>query len=145
MMKCKKYSNKSNSYSIMNNQNKNNILINIQKNDFKNIFEFNYKNIINGGESINNFNNRLNEEKHTLIDNTNNDKNDEYDENEDNNEINENNNKNKKYKLLNEEMMKKIKNTVDDNLKKMFNFSYENFLSKESEQESKDYVMEKER
>jgi hypothetical protein len=80
-----------------------------------------------------------------IIDNTNNDKNDEYDENEDNNEINENNNKNKKYKLLNEEMMKKIKNTVDDNLKKMFNFSYENFLSKESEQESKDYVMEKER
>ena len=49
----------------------------------------------------------------------------------------------KKYKLLNEEMMKKIKNTVDDNLKVMFNFSYENFLSKESEQESKEYSLDK--
>ena len=37
----------------------------------------------------------------------------------------------------NEEMMKQIKNTLDDNLKVMFNFSYENFLSKESESESK--------
>ena len=39
--------------------------------------------------------------------------------------------------------MKKIKNTIDDNLKIMFNFSYENFLSKESEQESKEYSFEK--
>jgi hypothetical protein len=39
----------------------------------------------------------------------------------------------------NEEMIKEIKNTLDDNLKVMFNFSYENFLSKESEHdESKD-------
>ena len=34
--------------------------------------------------------------------------------------------------------MKEIKNTIDDNLKIMLNFSYENFLSKESERESKD-------
>lgn len=44
-----------------------------------------------------------------------------------------NNNKNTK----NEEIMKQIKNSLDDNLKVMFNFSYENFLSKESETESK--------
>ena len=43
------------------------------------------------------------------------------------------NNKNAK----NEEIMKQIKNSLDDNLKVMFNFSYENFLSKESETESK--------
>ena len=34
-------------------------------------------------------------------------------------------------------MMKQIKSTLDDNLKVIFNFSYENFLSKESESESK--------
>ena len=44
-----------------------------------------------------------------------------------------NNNKNTK----NEEIIKQIKNSLDDNLKVMFNFSYENFLSKESETESK--------
>ena len=39
-----------------------------------------------------------------------------------------------------EEMLKKIKNSLDDdNLKVMLNFSYENFLSKESERESKEY------
>ena len=31
--------------------------------------------------------------------------------------------------------MKKIKNSLDDNLKVMLNFSYENFLSKESERD----------
>ena len=41
--------------------------------------------------------------------------------------------------------MKKIKNTIDDNLKIMFNFSYENFLSKESEQESKEFSIERQR
>lgn len=39
--------------------------------------------------------------------------------------------------IRNEELMKTIKSTLDDNLKVMFNFSYENFLSKESESESK--------
>ena len=39
--------------------------------------------------------------------------------------------------IKNEEMMKQIKSTLDDNLKVIFNFSYENFLSKESESESK--------
>ena len=39
-----------------------------------------------------------------------------------------------------EEMLDKIKKSLDDeNLKVMLNFSYENFLSKESERESKEY------
>ena len=39
-----------------------------------------------------------------------------------------------------EEMLKKIRNSLDDdNLKGMLNFSYENFLSKESERDSKEY------
>ena len=42
-----------------------------------------------------------------------------------------------------EEMLKKIKNSLDDdNLKGMLNFSYENFLSKESERDSKEYSIE---
>jgi hypothetical protein len=90
-------------------------IINNQNNDYTNIMEKNCKNIINGSGNKNSNINLIKEEKTNL---------------------NENSNKNK---LLNEEMMKKIKNTVDDNLKIMLNFSYENFLSKESEQESKEY------
>ena len=45
------------------------------------------------------------------------------------------NNKNKKTK--NDEQLKQIKSGLDDNLKILFNFSYENFLNKESESESK--------
>ena len=42
-----------------------------------------------------------------------------------------------------EEMLDKIKNSLDDDsLKVMLNFSYENFLSKESERESKEYSIE---
>jgi hypothetical protein len=42
-----------------------------------------------------------------------------------------------------EEMLDKIKNSLDDdNLKVMLNFSYENFLSKESERESKELSIE---
>ena len=42
-----------------------------------------------------------------------------------------------------EEMLDKIKNSLDDdNLKVMLNFSYENFLSKESERDSKEYSIE---
>ena len=39
------------------------------------------------------------------------------------------------FNIANDELMKKIKNSLDDNLKVMLNFSYENFLSKESERE----------
>ena len=62
--------------------------------------------------------------------------------NENKNENNENkeNNNGIQINLTNEEMMKKIKNSIDDNLKVMLNFSYENFLSKESERESKDLI-----
>lgn len=42
-----------------------------------------------------------------------------------------------------EDMLKNIKNSLDDdNLKGMLNFSYENFLSKESERESREYSIE---
>ena len=41
--------------------------------------------------------------------------------------------------IENDELMKKIKNSIDDNLKFMLNFSYENFLSKESDRDSKDF------
>ena len=44
--------------------------------------------------------------------------------------------------VKNEDMIKQIKNTIDDNLKVMFNFSYENFLSKESEHESRELSRE---
>ena len=108
------------SKNISNNIMKENITNN-QTNNCTNIMEQNFKNIINGSVSKSNDINLLKEEKTNF---------------------NENNNK---YKLLNEEMMKKIKNTVDDNLKIMLNFSYENFLSKESEQESKEYSFQRDR
>ena len=56
--------------------------------------------------------------------------------------MNSKNEKNKNEKkenneIKNLEQLKKIKSTLEDNLKYMFNFSYENFLNKESETESK--------
>ena len=41
-------------------------------------------------------------------------------------------------RALNEEILKTIKNNLEDSMKIMLNFSYGDFLSKESEQESKD-------
>ena len=61
-------------------------------------------------------------------------------ENKNDNEDSKENNNGLQINLTNEEMMKKIKNSIDDNLKVMLNFSYENFLSKESERESKDLI-----
>ena len=56
-----------------------------------------------------------------------------------NDNINENNlNKNEK----NDEQLKQIKSGLDENLKFLFNFSYENFLNKESESESKKSVID---
>ena len=49
------------------------------------------------------------------------------------NNINKNNENNNK----NDEQLKQIKSGLDENLKFLFNFSYENFLNKESESESK--------
>ncbi len=123
--KSKIFSNKSNSYSTT----KNHKIINSNQNI--NCFEINQNNDINENICMsNNIIDNLNEEIKRL---------------KGDNNTNENKNAiNRKYKLLNEEMMKKIKNTLDDNLKFMFNFSYENFLSKESEQESKDHTFEKE-
>ena len=127
LIKSKNYSKKSNSYSTL----KKNNIINTKKYNFKkNNFDSYHINNINGGENKNINDNNIDEDKNNM------------------NKINNNNEEkrnslNKKYKLLNEEMMKKIKNTIDDNLKVMFNFSYGNFLSKESEQESKEYSLEK--
>ena len=119
LIKSKQNSNKSNSYSTLKNKN----IINSQRN----------KKTINGIEYNNDLYNLNTNEKSIYI-------------GKNNNKIDENKNlANKKYKLLNEEMMKKIKNTIDDNLKIMFNFSYENFLSKESEQESKELSIERQR
>lgn len=103
------------SSSIMNEN-----IINNQMNNFTNILEKNRKNFINGSGNKSNDINLYKEEKTNF-------------------------NENNKYKLLNEEMMKKIKSTVDDNLKIMLNFSYENFLSKESEQESKECSFQRNR
>ena len=61
-------------------------------------------------------------------------------ENKKDNKDSKENNNGLQINLTNEEMMKKIKNSIDDNLKVMLNFSYENFLSKESERESKDLI-----
>ena len=47
-----------------------------------------------------------------------------------------------KYKLVNEEIIKNIKNNLDDSLRMMLNFSYGDFLSKESEPNSKDFSQE---
>lgn len=44
----------------------------------------------------------------------------------------------------NSEQLKKIKSTLDENLKGMFNFSYECFLNKESETESRKSIEDKE-
>ena len=44
-------------------------------------------------------------------------------------------NNHQNFNINNDELMQKIKNSLDDNLKIMLNFSYENFLSKESERE----------
>ena len=51
----------------------------------------------------------------------------------------ESNHKFQNIDMENDELMKKIRNSIDDNLKVMLNFSYENFLSKESDRESKDF------
>ena len=43
----------------------------------------------------------------------------------------------KEDEIKNNELLKEVKSSLDDNLKVMFNFSYECFLNKESESESK--------
>ncbi len=53
------------------------------------------------------------------------------------NNINKNINLNKNENKKNDEQLKQIKSGLDENLKFLFNFSYENFLNKESESESK--------
>ena len=57
-------------------------------------------------------------------------------ENKENTKINEDDNKKLPEKTIkNNDMLLKIKDSLDDNLKHILNFSYENFLNKESERE----------
>ena len=79
---------------------------------------------------INNKNSDLNDNKENCKSNEKNKKS--LTNNNDNNLIKEIINESK-----NSEQLKEIKSSLDDNLKKMFNFSYEDFLNKESETESK--------
>ena len=88
------------------------------------------------------------DKKNDIINNNNNNKSIRVRENSNkivrkNNDINNNNiseevilNKNEKNKQ-NDEQLKQIKSGLDENLKFLFNFSYENFLNKGSESESK--------
>ena len=57
--------------------------------------------------------------------------------------IEENKNNEKEKDNKSEEQLKKIKSGLDDNLKFLFNFSYENFLNKESENDSKKTLSER--
>ena len=115
------------------NTNKNNKLNRNIKNTNIITLELNSLNLINGGE---NFDCKSGLEGPALV---------KTDLDKENEKIEENNRNllNKKLKLLNEEMLEKIKSTLYDNLKDMFNFSYENFLSKKSEPESKEYSINK--
>ena len=144
-------------WSLMQEKNK----LNSQKNNYKTRNYMNNKKIImanNSAEDIFNKNDNesmiKNKELNKFVDNLKKiDSNDKLPEinytqktnvsnlNNDENTINNNNivNQNKKPITLNDDILKKIKNSLDDDdLKGMLNFSYENFLSKESEQESKD-------
>ena len=57
--------------------------------------------------------------------------------------IEENKRNEKEKDNKNDEQLKKIKSGLDDNLKFLFNFSYENFLNKESENDSKKTLSER--
>lgn len=92
------------------NQNKNNISMHKKNSN-------NFKNIINN-ININNDNNYKNNNNINININ-------------DINDVNENKNNNELE--LNNELLSKIKDSLDDTLKNMFTFSYENFLNKESE------------
>ena len=97
----------------------------------------NFLNIVNNITNKRNFNDKkyihINSiEINNIIKSSN--ENDEILENKDNTNIYQN------LDSTNEEMMNKIKDSIDDNLRVMLNFSYENFLSKESERESKDLI-----
>ena len=58
-------------------------------------------------------------------------------EKKEDNKDNDNLSSEKRNKMKNSEQLIKIKSSLDDDLKKMFNFSYESFLNKESESNSK--------
>ena len=105
------------------------------KNQIYKLNKNNFLNIVNNITNKRNFNDKkyihINSiEINNIIKRGN--ENDEIIENKDNTNIYQN------LDSTNEEMMNKIKDSIDDNLRVMLNFSYENFLSKESERESRD-------
>ena len=105
------------------------------KNQIYKLNKNNFVNIVNNITNKRNFNDKkyihINSiEINNIIKRGN--ENDEILENKDNTNIYQN------LDSTNEEMMNKIKDSIDENLRVMLNFSYENFLSKESERESKD-------
>ena len=83
-------------------------------------------------------NNLINSDKKN--ENINNNKNIYKKENKKQEKKEENKKKEKEKENKNEEQLKQIKSGLDDNLKFLFNFSYENFLNKESENDSKKTV-----
>ena len=109
---------------ISNGSNNNTIRNSLKKKEkhSKSNFSLNFK--------INNKNNNLNDNKENSKSSEKNKK--IISNNNDNNIIKEIINESK-----NSEQLKEIKSSLDENLKKMFNFSYEDFLNKESETESK--------
>ena len=114
----------------------NNNNININNNNNKKLDKNNFLKIVN---NITNKKN-INDKKYIHIDSieiNNIIKSNEKKDGKENVNIDSNNGSNKfqNVNVTNEELMKKIKNSLDDNLKVMLNFSYENFLSKESERE----------
>ena len=58
-------------------------------------------------------------------------------EKKEDNKDNDSSSTEKRNKIKNSEQLIKIKSSLDDDLKKMFNFSYESFLNKESDSNSK--------
>ena len=124
------YDNKNNNNNILNNK--------LNANNVKKLDKKNFLKIVN---NITNKKN-INDKKYIHIDNIeiNNiiKSSEKIEEKKGNLKIEKNNNGFNKFqnaKVTNEELMKKIKNSLDDNLKVMLNFSYENFLSKESERD----------
>ena len=114
---------------LNNNNNNNNKTINDTINKIKKYTNKNYSNYNNNNNNNNNYNNNLKENnikkkmenkiKNNIIKN-----------------VNKKEIKSSDYEIKkNSEQLKEIKSSLDDNLKIMFNFSYEYFLNKESETE----------
>ena len=105
------------------------------KNNINNKKKFLNKSINNKyTNNINNKNNNNNNNNNNLSVDINNIT---FFEKKEDNKDNDSSSTEKRNKIKNSEQLIKIKSSLDDDLKKMFNFSYESFLNKESESNSK--------